>query len=154
MAIIALPAGAAGTMAIDDGCARRLGLDFWNVAGLRREIAQSEHQIALLDEEVAAIRRRMDRKDAIIGEVIEGRLRLRDAVDQFRRLGESWPRMWAIQRYYLRQAYPGRSDDECLARNVIERVHMCLHADPPRERAVVDRLEAEVGQDYSCWSGP
>jgi hypothetical protein len=88
-----------------------------------------------------AIDQRAAEKDALAGEVIEGRLPLRQAAALFRDLNARPP---AFNWEAFRQTYPGCSDDELNCREVIDFVAQGVMRRPGVDPAVVGRLEAEL----------
>ncbi len=85
-----------------------------------------------------AFRRDRARQD-IINDLIAGRRTLPDAAHLLHALGPQ-PEHYLAS---LRQRYPGKSDGECLCREVIRWVRIEL-GDTEQAAAVVARLEAEL----------
>ena len=91
----------------------------------------------------AVVSARLAYKDAHVGELVAGRASLADVAAAFARLNAEDP----VARDMVRQAYPGRSDDERAARNVLAFVE--ARPTPPAERAaLLTRLHAEFDRLY------
>jgi hypothetical protein len=85
--------------------------------------------------------RRNVKKQRLAGEVIAGRLSLREAAARFRGLDGQPP---AACGEGLRATFPGASDDECRCRAVLSYVRVETSLRPGADPAVADRLEAEL----------
>ena len=81
-------------------------------------------------------------RQRIARSLIERRLTLLDAAERFRDLDEASPDFKWEQ---FCQVFPGGSDEERHARHVIA-VARCQLSDPRQARAVVARLETELGE--------
>jgi predicted aconitase len=96
---------------------------------------EADKQVALQTIEGAAMRQ------IVAHHVIEGRMSLAAATEQFRAISKGNPHFsWEI----LREVYPGETDDERLSRQVIAAVYNDLSDQPEQAKAVVARLEAEL----------
>jgi hypothetical protein len=80
---------------------------------------------------------RLDAKKEIIGQIINGRLRLLEAANQFRRLGR--PANGGVGLVAARN-----DSDEDLCRSLIGWVYLALSERPERAEALSDQLEAEL----------
>jgi hypothetical protein len=129
----------AGVVLAASGLPRRLGLDFWAVRGLRREIESTRHAIDRADADLAEVRVRIEAKDAILGELAAGRLTLGEAAERCREATP--PAAWATQLAALRFYHPELTDEGLVYRNLIDGIR--LGAAGPNPSAVVARLEAE-----------
>jgi hypothetical protein len=85
--------------------------------------------------------RRAAEKQALARAVIAGRLPWPKAAARFRDLNVQPP---AFPWEAFRQTYPGDSDDERHAREVIQFVRQEVQLRPGADRAVPERLEAEL----------
>lgn len=118
--------------------AQSLGADVWNLPALKEQARHAEAENALLDAEDDTVRSRIRVKDGIAAELVAGRITLSEATDQFLALNESRPTQMAV----IRETYPGDSDREKTARNVIS--YSLGHVPPHQREATVNRLEAEL----------
>jgi hypothetical protein len=100
-----------------------------------------------LDVALEWVRRDLDAKDQVAGEVIAGRLRLTEAAARFRALEAVRPNRYCDPHLEL---IPGDSEGERLCRKVIGHVQGCLHwFDPAREQEVTAGLEAELRDELA-----
>lgn len=120
--------------------ARSIGADVWNVPALKEEARAASAQEERLTEEGGDVLRRIAIKDAIIAELLGGRITLSTATDRFTELNAGRP-------YYLsalRETFSGATDQEKFARNVIS---FAVARVEPHERAdLSSRLETELRQ--------
>ncbi|OWK39054.1 hypothetical protein [Fimbriiglobus ruber] len=86
-----------------------------------------------------AVAKRIAAKDAIVGALIRGELRLTLAVQQILALNREWPQIWPFEY----DSSTGRSLEERVARLVIDAANGFLRRDPSRA-AVAARLEREL----------
>lgn len=121
--------------------ATALGLDVWNLPELREQAREAAEQDRELRAEQAEIFRRIEAKEQAIGSLIAGRHTLADTVAQFSALNQDYPEYADV----IRDHYPGSTDQEKLAWNVIDFTRARLVMLPPWQRwAVLARLEAEL----------
>ncbi len=113
------------------------GSSLWTLHGLMEGELQRETQ---LEDRIEDTRRRLAAKEWVKQELIAQRMTLLEAAAQFRDLSKSQPRYLD----QIRRAYPSRSDEESLCRNVIAHVRVTLHKEPTRAAVVLARLEAEL----------
>jgi hypothetical protein len=114
------------------------GIDVWNVSRLEQQIAACERQQDQLEVTKTTIHNRIAAKEALVAELIGGRLSLADTVEEFLALNAALPA--ATER--IRADYPGDSDEESTARNVID---YALRRVPAADRpALSRRLAAEL----------
>jgi hypothetical protein len=78
---------------------------------------------------------RLDAKKEIIGQIIDGRLRLLEAASQFRGLSRTAGAVIAAAR---------NDSDEDLCRSLIGWVYLALSERPERAEVLSDQLEAEL----------
>jgi hypothetical protein len=112
--------------------------DVWNWPArekeLRAEVAETERVRA----EDAEVVRRLEIKETIVAELLGRQIALPEATDRFLTLNESRPKCMS----YVRATYPGATDREKMARNVID--HALLRVPAQEQPAVSARLEAEL----------
>jgi hypothetical protein len=140
-ALAALPVGAVVVAAgLAPGWAAAVGLDVWNVPALREEARAETERSEVLAAEDEDIRRRIEVKEALVADLIAGRAALAGVAARFLDLNEDRPEYMAA----VRANYPGDTDLERTARNVIEYTAGRLAGEPPARRAeVAERLESE-----------
>jgi hypothetical protein len=98
-------------------------------------------RLAALEDGREEVLRRIDLKEQLAGEVIDGRLGLLGAAARFRDLTPAT----SPARHYLRFVYEGADDDERFCRAVIAWVRRLLKERRPAEaERGVARLEAEL----------
>ncbi|MBP3959556.1 hypothetical protein J8F10_30295 [Gemmata sp. G18] len=120
--------------------AESVGADVWNVAELQESLRESTDVSSQLDTEGGAVLRRIAVKEALVDELLAGRAPLAEVTTKFTELN-------AARAEYLttiRAFYPGATDQEKMARNVIS---FALLRAPARARsALAQRLDAELNQ--------
>lgn len=135
---LAVPMVVAVVTVANPELAERLGLDVWNLPGLRAKMDASEE----LDRDIAAasddVRHRIAVKETIVNDVIAGRCDLAAATQRFAEMNATRPGYMDV----IRAAHPGDTDEEKLARNVIA---FCEARVPPADRAALtERLGAQL----------
>jgi hypothetical protein len=143
----------AGGRVLAFGCSALLAVVLYSgflVRGLTAEAgappaADSEQAVEAegrrLDALSKGVVRRATTKEAVVQDLIDGRLGLLEAAARFRDLNERLP---AFPWGEFRQVYPGGSDDERHCRQVIAFVLANVRSRPEGDAAVVGRLEAEL----------
>jgi hypothetical protein len=107
-------------------------------ARLRAQIAALTAQAAAIDGDREVILARMALKRELVGELAAGRVSLAEATGRVLALNREHPEYMGT----IRWNYPGRTDEESQARNLLDNVQMAL--DDPDDRARVrERLTAE-----------
>lgn len=120
--------------------ASAVGLDVWNYPTLRAEVEQQVERERVFVAHDDDIRRRIEIKEVLVGDLIAGRTTLADVTAQFLALNRSQPAYLEA----LRSAYPGGTDEETTARSVLGFVTPRLSGESPERRAeVMTRLEVE-----------
>jgi hypothetical protein len=120
-------------------CLAPLGLDVQGLPDPERVYQENERSQRLDAQREPALRRIRD-LDAIIPELIEGRLTLAEASRRLRAGQDDNPGFWAV----VRQAEPGTSEEERLYRHLVRLAGEELASQPERARSVRLRLEAEL----------
>lgn len=137
-AIVLIPAA---TVAAAPEWVDSLGLDVFGVGAFQQEIRnelEREQNLELTNQEV---RRRIEIKDGLIAELIAGRKSLAQVSARFLALNRERPEYLDV----IRATYPGSTDEERTARNVIGYVEGELLWDKtPRKAEVLARLRAEL----------
>lgn len=96
-----------------------------------------------LDDELERSTQRLKAKEAIVGEVIAGRLNLLKAAARYRDLNSDQPRI----RHQLEQEFPGVSYELTLCRQIIARVRdELMERAPDQLDGVVSSLETESAE--------
>ena len=112
----------------------------WELPELRRQLREADDEDRRLAAENAELMRCLRAKEAVVADLLRGRMTFAGAADRFGALNESYPACAA----QLRGHYPGATDREKCARNVID---YALHRAAPHEEAAARaRLEAELRQ--------
>lgn len=140
--IASCAAAAAVVLAVHPSLAQTIGADVWNVPSLKEQVRASAAEEDRLDGEDGEVMRRIAVKEAIIADLIAGRTTLADATARFVALNASRPHYLAA----LRETYPGATDDEKFARNVIS--FAVARVPAHRRSELSSRLEGELRQ--SC----
>lgn len=115
------------------------GVDVWNYGTYSRQLSDAEGQTGRIEREALAIAKRIAAKDALIQDLIEGRVELGGVIGEFMRLNDAYPSLDRVIRDY----YPGHSDAERTARNVLHFVDQRLEEKSGRRAEVMGRLRAE-----------
>ena len=141
--LIAVPVVLAGAVAVafaaNPAWARSAGLDVWNVSELSRqkeELAERHEELTAVDTDIC---RRIGAKEAVVRELIAGRTDLARATAEFVALNQPNPEYMRV----IRETFPGSSDEEKMARNVI--AYTLPRVENPGARARLARqLETEL----------
>jgi hypothetical protein len=127
--------------AANPSLAAALGLDVWNLPDLREQAKAAAEEDRELTAHHGDVLRRIEAKEQAISSLIAGRGTLADTVAQFSALNQDYPEYAAV----IRDHYPGSTDQEKLAWNVIDFTQARLVKLPLWRRcAVLARLEAEL----------
>jgi hypothetical protein len=118
---------------------RDLGLDVWNYSTLNEQVETHRQRESELDKVSERVRKRLELKQLIVDAVIEEQLTLEMASDQFLALNRIPPDNMPAGRFQ----FPGASDEEIAARQVIALVKATLNSNPSRGAEVLCRLEAQ-----------
>ena len=129
-----------GALVVHPTWAESIGVDVWNVPALNKQVRASVDEGDRLASEDDEVLRRIAIKESIVIELIFGRTTLAEATEQFVALNSARP----TYLDELRNAFPGATDQEKFARNVIS---FAVSRVPPHERpALSSRLETELRQ--------
>ncbi len=118
----------------------------WNRAPQATDPAASDpkavgEQTSALEEAALDLARRVAARQAVVRAVIEGRLSLTEAADEFQELDlRSKTFHWDV----FRQQMPGATDQERQCRAVLTHVRLQLAHDPDAAQALCQRLETEL----------
>jgi hypothetical protein len=117
------------------------GLDVWNLPDLDRQTADATEESRDLDARDAEVRERIDLKERLVENLVAGRTTLAEVAAQFVALNESRPEYARL----IRETYPGATEEEKVARHVVENALLRLAGRPAAERAeVAARLDGEL----------
>jgi hypothetical protein len=109
------------------------GADFDDIEATRRD----------LDRQVAVMAERIQTKELLIRDLVDGKTTLREVAEKFHKMNAEFPACMSV----IRARYPDVPDEERMARNVLEFVH--LQDMPAAElKAVETRLGAEFYQAF------
>jgi hypothetical protein len=122
---------------------RGSGLDWQAVADARRETEAQERRSEDLGQRQEVTRRRIEAKQAVTRQLVDGRLTLLEAAAWFRYLNENPSDCQDPYRY----TWPGDSDGEKLCRQVIgwAEVEVRERSSPSQADEKTRLLEAELG---------
>jgi len=121
--------------------ASAMGLDIWNMPGLNREARSSAIQNRELDAEGGEVLHRIAVKEDLITNLINGHATLAATVAQFTTLNVGYPTYMNV----IRISYPGISDEEKMAQNVMDFSWGRLNSEPPWRRfGILVRLSGEL----------
>jgi hypothetical protein len=95
------------------------------LSGLDQKIKEAEW----LDDELQRSMKRHEAKEAVVVDVMAGRLTLLEAAAQFRSLNAEWP----LARHWLEQRFPELLYEEALCHDVIERVRSLCRLEAPEQ---------------------
>ena len=130
----------AGVLFVHPTWAQALGVDVWNVPALEKKVRASADERDWLSNEDGEVLHRIAIKESIITELIQERTTLAEATERFLALNAAHPNYLEA----LRNSFPGATDYEKYARNVIS---FAVPRVAPHERdALSSRLEAELQQ--------
>ncbi len=135
-----LPTGM--VMAINPAWASAAGLDVWNYSRLEsraKEAGIEEQLLTQVDEE---IHQRIELKERLVGELIAGKRSLAEVTTRFLALNEGREACMTT----IRVICPGRTDEECVARNVVGYALLRMQGTPSEQAVVVNRLNRELRQ--------
>ena len=118
-----------------------LGVDFWDVPTLNRQIEQDRRQAEEFDANSMATVQRLREKTAIAADLVAGNVTLCEAAVRYRDLNAAAPHVLAT----LRERYPDCSDDERHCRNLLDFVGAEWPRSPETE-ACLKRCNAELDQ--------
>ena len=137
-------AGAVAALTVHPSLARTIGADVWNVPSLNDQVRAAAVEEGRLNDENGEVMRRIAIKEAIVSDLIADRTTLAAATARFAGLNVSRPQYIAT----LRDSYPGATDEEIFARNVIS---FALARVPAHARAdLSSRLEGELRQSIAA----
>ena len=124
----------------DPTWAKAIGVDVWNVPALEQEAQEAYEQNDQMTATAESLNRRMEVKEALIRDLIEGRATLAEVTAQFYELNSPYPQYMTA----IRANFPGRTDEEKMAHNVI--YYALPRATPEQREALKTRLDAELQQ--------
>jgi hypothetical protein len=134
-------------LAVHPTWARSIGADVWNVPALEEQIRASKSAGEQLEAEDTDVRNRILIKEAIVTDLIAGRISLAEAAEQFTVLNADHPRYTEV----IRAQFPGVPDHEMMARHVI--AYALPRAAAHERSAVAKRLDAELHQMLAASAG-
>ena len=119
--------------------ASEVGLDLWNLPKLDSDVDRLRKHNDELEQQTRVTMNRLNAKLAIVDELYNGNLTLRDAVVRFRNLNRSNPKF--VEQARLNR--PNCSDDDCQFWNIIDCARNSAGRYPDEDRFVV-RLTEEI----------
>ena len=145
--IAAFALAVVATLAVHPTWARSIGADVWNVPALEAQMRATTNEGDHLEAEDSEIRNRIAVKEAIVADLIAGRIALPDAVEQFTALDAERPQYTNV----LRAQYPDVPDHELMPRHVV--AYTLPRTSPHERSAVAARLEVELHQMLAVSAG-
>lgn len=137
---VAASAGVVALLAAHPTLARSVGADVWNYPAIDRQMRDASDEGERLEAEGEVVCRRIAVKEGVVAALLAGRATLADATASFAELNSSRP----MAQSTVRALYPGASDREKTARNVIA---YALDRTPAADRpALARRLDGELRQ--------
>lgn len=124
--------------------ARAIGVDVWNVPALNAELRATTEESGRLDAEDGDVRHRIAVKETLVAELIAGRASLDEVTDRFVALDATRPANLAA----VRDKFPGDTDHEKMARNVI--AYALPRATAHQRAALAHRLDTELRQSLAA----
>ena len=121
--------------------ATAIGIDVWNVPTLRQHIAEGTVKARQFEAQDMEVIRRVEMKDRLVTDLIDGRTTLAEVALVFLKMNQNRPGYMTV----IRAGYAGQTDEERMARNVLNFVNPRLATLPADKRAeVTARLETEL----------
>jgi hypothetical protein len=128
-----------------------LGIDAWSTMEAREQTREATEVERVLDTNCTELRQRYEAKTAMIDDLIAGRTTLAEVTAQFMLMNRDRPACMAV----IRSTWPGATDEEMMARNVIGFVDTSLQGDTETDRAEVrSRLDAQLTAMFAPHSDP
>jgi hypothetical protein len=124
------------------GLVEQCGLDFWSVPDLQASIDESERQQDEKDVEDQRVLQRIEVKEGLITQLIDGRATIPEVAAQFKALNAGRKDYLAL----FHRQYPGASDDECYCRNVLAFAESRLYREGSRGEERAEMLRHELNR--------
>jgi hypothetical protein len=118
---------------------RELGLDVWNTFEEKQQVRNSKECEKEMSAANECVMKRISLKFLITTDLIDRRINLSQATEQFLALNQTEPELMTVTRYLC----PAASDQESVARQVIgyARIHLEKRSDPSEE--IIRHLEKD-----------
>lgn len=127
-----------------------LGIDAWSTAKAHEQDKEAMETELALDTSSAELLQRYEIKHAMIRELIAGHATLAEVTHEFIRLNQARPQCMEV----IRRSFPGTTDEEKMARNVLGFVETSLELDREIDRSAVRaRLDTELAAMLESLSG-
>jgi hypothetical protein len=130
----------AGALSVRPAWLSAAGLDFWNLPELYACLESATRRSDELEQHSREIFGRIDAKQKVLRALSEDDLSLVEAAARFGEVNSQSPEAVA----YVRDMYPGHSDEERLCRQVLSWARFVLPEESDKSRATFTRLEAEM----------
>jgi len=91
------------------------GGDIWQIVKARSRMAEADRNMRKLDQDDEHVMRRVAIREEIIRDLVVGRMTFQQGTQRFVELNRTHPSALAN----LRRMYPGRTDEECAARQLV-----------------------------------
>jgi hypothetical protein len=122
------------------GLFEHCGLDFWSVPSLQARLEENERQHQERDVEDQRVLQRIEIKEGLITQLIDGRATIPEVAAHFKVLNAGRQDYLAL----FRKQYPGASDDECYCRNVFAFAESRLYREGRLGQQRTERLRQEL----------
>jgi hypothetical protein len=116
------------------------GLDFWELPALYANLENSNREMDDLTQRQKALLHRLATRHEVLRALRADSLSLIEAAARFGEVNLEEPETMS----YVREMYPGNSDEERVCRQVLAWARADLGGDPGKGRATLLRLEAEL----------
>jgi hypothetical protein len=121
---------------------RNVGMDFWNCSEAEQSLDDELKRSDLLDDELEIAMRRNAVRMEVLEDLAAGRISLVNAVQRSKEFNDQLQLPELMP--YLRGLYPGSSDEECIAIQLIRYMEFKSQKNGGKEAALVQRLEKEL----------
>jgi hypothetical protein len=130
----------AGVLLVRPAWLSDAGLDFWELPGLYADLENSNREMDDLTQRQKALFHRLTTRQEVLRALRADSLSLIEAAARFGQVNREEPETMS----YVREMYPGNSDEERVCRQVLAWARADLSGDPGKGRATLLRLEAEL----------
>lgn len=118
--------------------------DLWYAPKYNKQLRKMKDIEAKMDEECRLVGSRIQAKEALVLEMMDGRRSLKDVCARFRHMSIGSP----YSPVHLSMQFPHASEEEITARNVLGYTESRLRLFPGRETEIQERLEREFHEMF------
>jgi hypothetical protein len=130
----------AGVLLVHPAWLSDAGLDLWNLPELYASLESSNQEMADLSRRQKSLLSRLNTRQEVLRALRAGGLSLVEAASRFGEVNHEEPETMS----YVREMYPGHSDEERVCRQVMAWARADMGGDPGTGHAALLRLEAEL----------